>query len=90
MEFIDYCNCHKILLVVLPSHSTHMLQSLDVVLFKPLSQSYSQSLTLHLYKDQGLVTIKKKDFFSHVLGGLGVLLQDYLYLKVLQSDSIRG
>jgi hypothetical protein len=37
MEFIDYCDRHRILLMILPPHSTHTLQPLDVVLFKPLS-----------------------------------------------------
>jgi hypothetical protein len=23
MEFIDYCDCHRILLIILPPHSTH-------------------------------------------------------------------
>jgi hypothetical protein len=63
MEFISYCDRHRILLMILPPHSTHTLQPLDVVLFKPLSQAYSNELTNHLHKAQGLVPIKKGDFF---------------------------
>ncbi|KAF7579400.1 TolA, Membrane protein involved in colicin uptake [Pyrenophora tritici-repentis] len=63
MEFIKYCDRHRILLMILPPHSTHTLQPLDVVLFKPLSQAYSNELTNHLYKAQGLIPIKKGDFF---------------------------
>jgi hypothetical protein len=63
MEFINYCNCHRILLIILLPHSTHTLQPLDVVLFKPLSQVYSNELTNHLQKAQGLILIKKGDFF---------------------------
>jgi hypothetical protein len=63
MEFIEYCDRHRILLMILPPHSTHTLQPLDVVLFKPLSQAYSNELTNHLHKAQGLVPIKKGDFF---------------------------
>ena len=37
MEFIDYCDRHRILLIILPPYLTHTLQPLDVVLFKPLS-----------------------------------------------------
>lgn len=62
MEFIDYCDRHKILLMVFPPHSTHTLQPLDVVLFKPLSTRYTQSLTNHLHPAQGLVSIAKGDF----------------------------
>ncbi|KAI1674800.1 DDE-1 multi-domain protein [Pyrenophora tritici-repentis] len=63
MEFIKYCDRHRILLIILPPHSTHTLQPLDVVLFKPLSQAYSNELTNHLHKAQGLAPIKKGDFF---------------------------
>jgi hypothetical protein len=63
IEFISYCNCHRILLMVFPPHSTHTLQPLDVVLFKPLSQNYSNELTTYLHRAQGLISIKKGDFF---------------------------
>jgi hypothetical protein len=61
--FIEYCIDHRILLAVFPPHSTHTLQPLDVVMFKPLSTSYTVSLTSHLQKSQGLVPLKKADFF---------------------------
>ena len=64
MDFIDYCDRNRILLAILPPHSTHTLQPLDVVLFKPLSLAYSVELTTYLQKSQGLVPIKKGDFFA--------------------------
>jgi hypothetical protein len=48
---------------MLPPHSTHTLQPFDVVMFKPLSTAYSTELTNHLHQSQGLVPIKKGDFF---------------------------
>ena len=63
MEFLEYCDQHKILLIVLPPHSTHTLQPLDVVMFKPLSSAYSSELTNHLHRSQGLTPVKKGDFF---------------------------
>jgi hypothetical protein len=63
MDFINYCDQNKILLAVLPPHSTHTLQPLDVVMFKPLSTAYSKQLTTHLHNSQGLSPIKKSDFF---------------------------
>jgi hypothetical protein len=69
-EFIEYCDRHRILLIIiLPPHSTHTLhtlhtlQPLDVVMFKPLSQSYSDELITRLHNAQGLISIKKGDFF---------------------------
>jgi hypothetical protein len=37
MEFITYCDQHRILLLVFPPHLTHTLQPLDVVMFAPLN-----------------------------------------------------
>jgi hypothetical protein len=62
MKFIDYCDKHKIILIIYPPHSTQTLQPLDVVLFKPISSAYSDELTSHLHKAQGLLPLKKGDF----------------------------
>jgi hypothetical protein len=63
MDFINYCNQNKILLAILPPHSTHTLQPLNKVMFKPLSSAYSKELTIHLHSSQGLSVVKKSDFF---------------------------
>jgi hypothetical protein len=63
MDFIEYCDQHKILLAVFPPHSTHTLQPLDVVMFKPLSTAYSKELSDYLHHSQGLLSVKKGDFF---------------------------
>jgi hypothetical protein len=41
-DFKDYCLEHKILTLCMPSHSSHVLQPLDVVCFSPLKRKYSQ------------------------------------------------
>ena len=63
MDFINYCDENKILLAVFPPHSTHTLQPLDVVCFKPLASNYSNALAKRLHNTLGWVPIKKKDFF---------------------------
>jgi hypothetical protein len=63
MNFIDYCNKHKIQLCFYPPHSTKTLQPLDVVMFKPRSTNYSQELTQHLHTAQVLLPVKNGDFF---------------------------
>jgi hypothetical protein len=40
MRFINYYDQNRILLTILPPHSTHRLQPLDVGLFAPLTQYY--------------------------------------------------
>jgi hypothetical protein len=62
-KFLDYCINRKIFVAVFPPHSTHTLQPLDVVCFKPSSSAYSKKLAEHTQQSQGLVLIKKGDFF---------------------------
>jgi hypothetical protein len=88
MEFIDYCDRHRILLIVLPPHSTHTLQPLDVVLFKPLSQAYSNELTNYLYKAQGLIPIKKGDFFPLFWSAWKSSFTESLILKAFEATGI--
>ena len=64
MDFIDYCHQNKILLAIFPPHSTHTLQPLDVVLFKPLLSAYSSELARHQQRSQGLLPVVKADFYG--------------------------
>jgi hypothetical protein len=50
MDFIEYCDQQKILLAIFPPHSTHTLQPLDICMFKPLSQAYSNELSAFLQR----------------------------------------
>ena len=63
IRFIDYCDRHRILLAIYPPHSTHTLQPLDVCLFRPLSQAYSNELVMFMDQCQGFSSITKRDFF---------------------------
>ncbi len=62
-SFIEYCNTHRILLLIYPPHSTHTLQPLDVVCFSPLGTNYTKASTQLLHESQGLVGVKKSDFY---------------------------
>ena len=63
-DFIEFCHQNRIILAVLPPHSTQTLQPLDVVCFKPLSSQYSNELDSHLQQSQGLSPLEKGDFFN--------------------------
>jgi hypothetical protein len=52
--FLRYYYLHKILVAIFPPHSTHKLQPLNVVMFKPLSSEYSKQLTTRLHRSKGL------------------------------------
>ncbi|RAQ99893.1 pogo transposable element [Stemphylium lycopersici] len=63
MEFIEYCDANKILLMIYPPHSTHTLQPLDVVMFAPLAAANKAELARFLDRAQGLTSITKRDFY---------------------------
>jgi hypothetical protein len=75
-------------LLSIPPHSTHTLQPLDVVLFKLLSQAYSNELTNHLHKAQGLIAIKKGDFFSLFWSAWISSFTENLILKAFEATGI--
>ena len=64
MQFIKKCNELRILLLVLPAHSTHRLQPLDIGLFAPLATYYTNSLNDLMAKSFGMVKISKRAFWS--------------------------
>lgn len=64
LEFITFADAHRILLAILPPHSTHRLQPLDVGLFGPLSNYYSQAIDRLLVEGQGITYLSKRDFYS--------------------------
>jgi hypothetical protein len=64
MAFFEYYLKHKILVMVYPPHSTHTLQPLAVVMFKPLSDECSNQLINHTQKTQGLLPIRIADLFT--------------------------
>jgi hypothetical protein len=87
-DFKDYCDLHQILLAVMPPHSTHTLQPLNVVMFKPLSGAYSKELTNHLHQSQGLIPIKKGDFFPLFYRAWEVSFRKELITKSFKATSI--
>jgi hypothetical protein len=63
MDFIKYCNQNRILFAVYPLHSTHTLQPLDVIMFKPFSSGYSNQVAAFMERCQELTSMSKRDFY---------------------------
>jgi hypothetical protein len=63
MDFITFCDENKIILAVFPPQATHKLQPLGVVLYGLYSRAYNGKLTMYLHNSQGLLALKKGDFF---------------------------
>ena len=64
MAFINECDRLRILLTILPPHSTHRLQPLDVSLFRPLATHYTNGLSDLMFKSLGLVSMSKRSFWQ--------------------------
>ena len=67
IRFINYADQNRILLAFLSPHSTHRLQPLDVGLFGPLANYYTQEIDRFVTKYQGYVTISKRHFWKFFL-----------------------
>jgi len=63
MAFLDWADWHGIIVAVMPSHSTHRLQLLDVGLFSPLSTAYTKQLNNLMFNSLGMVLITKRFFY---------------------------
>ena len=63
MAFLDLAGRMGIIPLILPPHSTHRLQPLDVGLFGPLSRAYSTQLNKLIHTSQGMVSMSKRFFW---------------------------
>jgi DDE superfamily endonuclease len=63
LKFIEWADRHRILLMILPPHSTHRLQPLDVGFFQPLATAYSKQISTLMSNSYGLVSINKGMFW---------------------------
>jgi hypothetical protein len=64
LKFINKCDNLRILLLILPSHSTHHLQPLDVSLFALLAIYYINGLNKLMFNSLGMVNMSKRAFWS--------------------------
>ena len=62
-DFIGFCDSNSILLAMFPPHATHSLQPLDVVVFSPLSKSYSKQLDRYFHESHGTAKATKRESF---------------------------
>ncbi|KAF2824578.1 hypothetical protein CC86DRAFT_259746, partial [Ophiobolus disseminans] len=68
--------------------STHSLQPLDVVLFSPLSKAYSTELSNHLHRAQGLIPVRKGDFFPLFWASWVTSFTRYNILKAFEATGV--
>lgn len=63
LQFVEECDKLRIILIILPPHSTHQLQPLDVGLFSPLSTKYTNELNMLMFNSLGLISMSKRVFW---------------------------
>jgi hypothetical protein len=64
IAFIEKAISYNILIAVFPPHSTHRLQPLDVSVFSPLANYYSQELDKYIQQSRGFSRMTKRVFWS--------------------------
>ena len=62
-RFIEYCDQNNIILAVLPPHSTHRLQPLDVGIFAPLAHAYGKGIDRLIQSSDGFSRMTKRRFW---------------------------
>jgi hypothetical protein len=88
MDFIEYCDQNRILLAIYPPHSTHTLQPLDVVMFKPLSSAYSAQVASFMERSQGLTSISKRDFYPMFMAAWEASFKEATILKAFEATGL--
>ena len=63
ISFIEYCQSHNIITLCFSSYVTHLLQLLNVEIFKPLSKAYKKHIYTHLCYEA--VTVIKLNFLFY-------------------------
>ena len=63
MAFVDWADQNGIILLILPPHTTHRLQPLDVGLFQPLSTYYSIEINKLMDETMGTIGMTKGLFW---------------------------
>jgi hypothetical protein len=88
MEFIEYCDRNRILLAVYLPHSTHTLQPLDVVMFKPLSSAYLTQISQFMERSQGLTSMSKRDFYPMFMAAWEASFKEETILKAFEVTGL--
>ena len=64
MHFINSCDEYYVILAILPPHSTHQLQPLDLKIFSPLATTYSNEINQIIQSSHGFTRLTKCNFWS--------------------------
>lgn len=63
LDFLDYVDKNRIIVLVLSPHATYRLQPYDIGLFSPLSKGYSLEVSNYFVSRQSFVSMSKRLFY---------------------------
>src|SRR5450755_3337408 len=63
MAFLKLADRMRIIIGIMPPHSTHRIQPLDIGMFRPLSIAYTNQLNQLQHSSLGLVSMTKRLFY---------------------------
>jgi hypothetical protein len=64
-DFVSFCIRHRIDLILLPPHSSHLLQPLDIGIFSPLKRAISNQISRLIRS--GITRIQKVDWLERFI-----------------------
>jgi hypothetical protein len=74
--------------MIYPPHSTHALQPLDVVMFKPFSSAYSGQVATFMERCQGLTSMSKRNFYPMFMAAWEASFKDDTILKAFEATGV--
>jgi hypothetical protein len=63
-EFLDYCHSRRIIVALFPSHSTHLMQPLDLAVFGPLAKIYQSKMSQITSEHAYTAALSKSEFWD--------------------------
>jgi hypothetical protein len=64
LKFLEFADSKRILVMILPPHSTRRLQLLDVGLFSPLARAYTNRINKITHRSLGMTSMSKRLFWG--------------------------
>ena len=83
IKFNNYCKLNNIITINMPTHSSYLLQPLDVGIFSPLKAAYGHQINLFIWASINHIT--KSEFFVAYLAA-----RDKIFTEKNIKEAFKG